>query len=238
VRRVYTPAPLAPGVAVVLDSAEAHHLRDVLRRKAGDAVEVFDANGRHFRALITRADEGCVELEPVQELGAAAEALAVELWMAVVKGPRFDWLVEKASELGAAKILPLLTERTLAPPGAGRVERWRRLAVAAAKQCGRARPCEVVEAMDLRLACEGCRDPLRLYLDRAGAPLRRLLAGAVSATLAVGPEGGFSPVEQTLLASHGFVAASLAGATLRSETAALAALVIAADCLPSMGGTS
>ena len=137
------------------DASEVHHLVDVLRRRPGDEVEVFDGFGARCRAIIREAGVGRVRLEPVEWLPAVEGVLPVDLLVAAIRPSRMEWLVEKASELGARSLQPVVTRRGQARPGVGRLERWRRIAVAAAKQCGRGVPLEIRELtrIDDLLAC-------------------------------------------------------------------------------------
>ncbi len=218
---------------VALTDERAHRLRSVLRLQAGAALRVFDGLGREREAVVARVAAGEVTLD----LGAAVEplpepAVAVTLLCAFPRGSRGDWIVEKTTELGVARIVPLTTERTVLDPGEGRIERWRRVAIEAAEQCGRA----VVPAIGgdapeaaLSLVADAGGVSVREALMRPGADL----AASSGVALYVGPEGGWSDGERAEHAGAGRVAVSLGPRTLRVETAAIVGV---AQTIEATGG--
>jgi 16S rRNA (uracil1498-N3)-methyltransferase len=223
--------PGSDGIARVT-GAEAHHLRDVARLRAGNGVVLIDEQGTHYEGIIAGIDRAGVTVKV-----AAAEPAPARLQLiiapAIIKGPRMDFIVEKAVELGATELWPIVSERTLVrAPGAERAARWRRLALAAAKQ-SLALPAMTVRAArkfdDLIRAVP--RDTLAVICTEGAQPLGAVLehAAARAVLLACGPEGDFTPAEQAAAAQAGLVAAALGPHRLRSETAALAALAIAAE---------
>lgn len=221
------------GNRACLSNAELHHLRDVLRLRPGDHLTLVESSGRRLSAVI----------ESIQSSGASARILAelpaprlkpLILAIGLIKAPRMDFLVEKASELGTSEIWPLLTERSLSDyPGQARLSRWQRLATAALKQSGGT--AVVVRApMDFAtfLAARP-REMVALIGQPDGVPAGTLLKSASSAgvIVAIGPEGDFTPRERADALAGGFVAARLGPYRLRSETAAIAALSLAAAAL-------
>jgi 16S rRNA (uracil1498-N3)-methyltransferase len=223
----------APGARVHLPEHAAHHAREVLRLRAGALVHVFDGRGREFEAtldVVTRR-EVLARLGP--EVAPRPESpLALTLALSPLKGDRMEWVIQKATELGVAAIRPVVTVRTDAaarPALRGtRQERWDKVASGAAEQCGRAVVPDVAPTASLeQLAAEpfpGTRIALLAGAD--AAPLGTLEAGE-SLLLLVGPAGGFEDVEVERLAAAGFRAATLGPRTLRSETAAVAAVAVA-----------
>jgi 16S rRNA (uracil1498-N3)-methyltransferase len=220
---------IAGGVARIV-GAELHHLRDVARITPGAEVTLLAGDGVEHLGRLLRFEAQCALVEIVESRARAAGVLMI-LAAAIIKGPRMDFLVEKAAELGARELWPLACARSVAKdPGVERLTRWRRLAAAAAKQSLTARVMEIrnpitVAAMarnvpkeTLAAACTAGAEPLCLMLRR-----RRPRA----IILACGPEGGFDEDETGAMNSAGFVAASLGYNRLRSETAGLTALAIA-----------
>ncbi len=223
------------GDALALRGEEAHHLARVRRHAVGDQVQVVDGRGWAYRARIVALgteEVVCRILERCREQGESRVRL--RLAVALVKGQRFDVLVEKATEIGVASIAPLLTERGVVKPGSEhKPARWAHLARAALKQCGRSRLPELEAPAPLEQVLEQCRREGELALlaaPGAAGELRRCLEGRPVGrlTLLVGPEGGFSPAEQERAQERGAEIFSWGNRILRTETAgiALAALVL------------
>jgi 16S rRNA (uracil1498-N3)-methyltransferase len=219
---------LAPELAptLALDTEESHHATHVLRLKAGDEVELFDGRGGAGRYRIAEAGKRGVALELVARTDESREPrVRVTLAFAPPRPKRALALVEKATELGAARFVPLETRRTRVALGPKAIEKLRRRAVEACKQCGRNvvptfEPSSTLE----RLAGEPA--DLRLMPDaRGGVPLKEALRpGAASIVYTIGPEGGFEDGERALLRERGFVPVVLGKSVLRVETAAIALL--------------
>ena len=210
---------------------QARHLFTVLRLQSGAEVEVFDGQGGSFSAVVSGD-----ELEIGRALPRDARRLELtSLVQAVAKGEKMDLVVRKATELGAARIMPLAAERAVvrleAGRGSTRADRWRRVAQEAARQCGRAdvprvdapSPWEDVFSL---LRAEA--DRRALLLDPADDGLRLGVAarGVSRSLVAVGPEGGFSPAERQRAVESGFLPVTLGKRVLRTETAGLAALAV------------
>jgi 16S rRNA (uracil1498-N3)-methyltransferase len=171
-----------------------------------------------------------VEFELGEEVAAAAE-LPVELLLAVFRFDRMEWAIEKATELGVARIVPAIAQRTekhLAAASAKRLDRWRRLAHEAAQQSRRVSPPEIAQPVELRVALVDTPG-IVLAESEAGKSLKQALATAPRPVrLAIGPEGGWTDAELALFHECGWQAASLGATILRAETAAIAALAITA----------
>jgi 16S rRNA (uracil1498-N3)-methyltransferase len=238
-RRFYAPpgAFAEGGAAVALSEEESRHLRDVLRLRAGDEAYVFDGEGREFRCVVAEAGGrgGAARLEvrdPV-EPPSPESPLELTLAVALLKGEKFDLVVQKATELGVSSVIPVSTKRSDVRPRderdtSKRVERWRRLALEAAKQSGRARLPRVAEPRGFESVVEDDGGPERLrvlFAERGGAGLDALAAASSRPTnvaALVGPEGGWDDGELELARARGWTLVTLGGRTLRAETAALA----------------
>jgi 16S rRNA (uracil1498-N3)-methyltransferase len=237
--RFFCPDPPRDG-RIRLEGEESRHLSRVRRLGPGDVVEVFDGDGFATRAEVTEAGKGWVELvavgDPLQDREAAC---LLTLATAVPKGERFDWLVEKATELGVDRLVPIVTDRSVVDPRGAKLDRLRRVIVEASKQCGRNR----LMTLDRPL-------PWPLWLAEASTIAPRLIAhpGGVSppswpkaqhgrrTALAVGPEGGFTEAEVEAARSAGWHVISLGPTLLRIETAGLTGCAaILAHCEGSEG---
>jgi 16S rRNA (uracil1498-N3)-methyltransferase len=219
----------ALAASVVLGAEESHHATNVLRLSPGAEVELFDGKGAAARYRIgAKGREGLVLVDatPVEE--SREPRVAVTLAFAPARPKRTLALVEKATELGVARFVPLETRRTRVGIPEKGVAKLRRRAVEACKQCGRNVVPTFAESTTLEALVEREAADLRLLPDTKGArPLREALrarSGAASALFAIGPEGGFEDGERTLLRAAGFEPVILGRSILRVETAALAVL--------------
>jgi 16S rRNA (uracil1498-N3)-methyltransferase len=212
----------------VLTGDEARHLSQVLRIRAGEEVTVFDGNGRRAQAEILTVSRERVSLQLGEPRSPAALLPSITLAQAIPKGRNMDLIVQKAVELGVARIQPLVTRNTVVQPGEGKADKWRRTALEACKQCGQDTLPAIDEPTTLErwLTNSGDSRNLRLIASLApGArPFREVLRahpGITAATLLVGPEGDFTPEETTAATAAGFLPISLGDIVLRVETAAL-----------------
>ena len=226
-----------PGQVVHLSEEESRHLRKVLRLRVGDEVYVFDGQGREFACVV--ADEGGRgSTSRLEVRGAAApqspeSPLEFTLALATLRSENFDFVVKKATELGVSRVAPVVTMRALVRPrdvddARRRAARWRRLALEAAKQCGRARVPAIEVPVNFAAFVSGKRqaDAVHvLFAERGGDPLESPSSAAAarpSAVVAlVGPEGGWADEEVELARAHGWQIVTLGGRTLRAETAAI-----------------
>jgi 16S rRNA (uracil1498-N3)-methyltransferase len=215
---------LSEGARVELDGAQANYLGNVMRLGIGAELLVFDGQSGEWLARIAETAKKRMTLS-VDQRTREPEAIP-DVWLAFapVKRAQTDWLVEKATELGAARLLPVMTERTVAERV--RLERLEAIAIEAAEQCGRTRLPDIAEPMPLKQLLESRDASRRLYFaDEAGGehPAKAFAAGP--ALLLIGPEGGFTDDERSLIrAAANAVPISLGPRILRAETAALAAL--------------
>jgi 16S rRNA (uracil1498-N3)-methyltransferase len=236
--RFYLPAFDGEGRRATLPPEESHHLAHVMRLGPGAGVRVFNGRGREWDATIASVSRAGAVVEIGQPAQPVAECAApIVLVQALLKGDHFEAVVRDATMLGAAAVWPLVTAHTAVPTrvaGARALERWHRVAVASAKQCGRAvvpeiRPPSPVEAV---LGAEA--DAARLLLVEpaaGGSPLSRVdslgeRARRHGAIVLVGPEGGWHADEVAGAAAAGFVPWRLGTATLRADAAAAAAMAV------------
>jgi 16S rRNA (uracil1498-N3)-methyltransferase len=207
-----------------LAADEAHHLTRVCRLGIGDIVEVFDGQGLATRSEVVATGQGSVELVILSVLPERRPPVHLTLATAVPKGERLDWLVEKATELGVDRLIPITTDRSVAHPRETKLDRLRRSIIEASKQCRRDRLMILEPPVAWTRVVQSAQPPLRLLADPDGCRLPAWPAidpGGV-ATLAVGPEGGFTPEEREQAIKTGWVAVCLGVNTLRIETAGLA----------------
>ena len=226
-RRLFIPPEqLAVGPRSRLTAAQSRYLTAVLRLRPGDALEVFDGQGGRYPARLETGETLHVSERLVQD----TRALDLVLAQGLAKGEKMDFIVQKATELGVSRIVPLVSERSVvklsAERGASRVERFRRIAQESARQCGRADVPVVDEPQELERALQDL-DRLCLLLDPAEElRLSAAARGVQRVLVAIGPEGGFSPQELELAQRLGAVPVGLGPLVLRTETAGLAALAV------------
>lgn len=232
VARFYTDAALRAGGMALLPEDAAHHAVHVLRLREGEEVTLFNGRGGEYAGRIAAIERLRVSVDVLAHRAIERESpLAVTLVQGVSSREKMDFTLQKATELGVAALQPVVAARSLGRIAGERAEQkrshWLRVAIAACEQCGRNRVPEVLEPLSLAQYCRAAAAPgLRLLLA-PGAPtgLRSVaprLEGA--ATLAAGPEAGFTAEEEAMLADAGFIAVRLGPRVLRTETAALAAL--------------
>jgi 16S rRNA (uracil1498-N3)-methyltransferase len=230
--RFYTSEELGPGEHV-LSGAEAHHLLAVRRFAPGDRVTLFNGDGNEYPAEVVAAGKKAVTLN-VRSVEPADRELPFPLVVAsaLPKGDRADFLVEKLTELGVTRFVPLLTERSVVRPKDTAVEKFARAVIEASKQCGRNRLMAVDPPRNWA-AFLGLPDlPPRRFVLHTGDGLTPLTGGTGGVVVAVGPEGGFSPAEVEAALGAGWRAASLGPRVLRVETAAVAAAALLGVATP------
>jgi 16S rRNA (uracil1498-N3)-methyltransferase len=219
------------GQVVTLSGADARKLTVVLRARSGTDVEICDSAGQTFAGRIN-ALRPQVAVALLARTARPAEAtLELVLAQGVPKGAKMDFVVEKATELGVRRIVPLLTERTQGDPGSARLERWRRLARTAAQQCGRTMIPEIARPVSIDDVVRAADADTRVLIPWELAertPLRErlpeVLAGATRVVALIGPEGGFSHAEVARCSEAGGIPLSLGARILRTETAGIVLL--------------
>ena len=238
--RIHLEAPLSADAELALPAGAARHVQ-VLRLQPGETVTLFNGQGGEWSARILRMGRQSVEVQVLAHDPVERELpLAVTLVAGMPANDRFDWLIEKATELGVAAIEPVVCERSVLRLSGERAERkrehWQAVAVAAAEQSGRTRVPVIapvrtlVQAVAVAQADQGVPNWLLSLAD--AVPMDRLVAqdlgdsgsGAGRLRVYSGPEGGFSPAEEALVRGIGARAVSLGPRVLRSETAPLAVL--------------
>lgn len=231
--RFYAPPAQITDTQIQLNEDEAHHLTRVLRLNTGTTVYAFDGTGNEYECRVAKADKRFVTLEIQQTLTDAVDSpLQLTLAQALVKGDKFDLIVQKATELGVTRIVPLITEHSDIRKAEERAEqkltRWRRIALEAVKQCGRRILPELNEPQGFSDFCATDQSELRwLLAERGGQTLPRTFQAVTSLTVAVGPEGGWSANELTLAQHHQFTLIQVGPRVLRTETAAIVAMTLA-----------
>ena len=232
--------------AATLTGSEAHHARGVLRLQPGARLTLFDGAGREATAEIVALDSSAVQVRVLQEAITPPLRARLTLAQAIPKGKNMDLIVQKAVEIGAAEIFPLLSARTVvqldAESAAQKQAKWQTVAIEAAKQCGQnwlpqvhpprtpeeffGDPSPSPPAFDLRLI--GSLQPGALHLKKILADYAEAHAGArpTRILMAIGPEGDFTPAEIALARSHGCAPLTLGPIILRVETAAIYCLSI------------
>jgi 16S rRNA (uracil1498-N3)-methyltransferase len=223
ITRLFSSSRLDPGEVLRLSEEDGHHVHKVLRGRPGDRVEVVDVAGRLFVAELLGGSEATILKEQPTAGGDEGE---VVLYQAVPKGRHMDLVVEKATELGVSRVVPLSTERGVVrlSEGDGKARRWRRVAEAAARQSLRLRIPEVAEVVSFSEAVrEAGETGVLLHNGAELPPLEDVVPGPVVG-LFVGPEGGFGDGEIAVAREAGLSLASLGPYRLRSETAGMVAV--------------
>ncbi|KAB7777644.1 16S rRNA (uracil(1498)-N(3))-methyltransferase [Xanthomonas sp. LMG 12459] len=229
--RCHVELPLHAGAELSLPEDVANHLLRVLRLREGDPCVLFNGDGCDYPAELLQAGKRNASVR----IGAAQPVdnespLAITLLQGVARGEKMDLILQKATELGVAAIVPVWAERTEVKLDAARVDKrvahWRSVVISACEQSGRARVPQLSAPLALADAARAAADsPCRLILDPQGEQrLRSLAIGGAAATIAIGPEGGWSPRDRATLEAAGFVGLRLGPRILRTETAGLAAI--------------
>lgn len=230
--RIHVDQPLTPATEVPLPAQAAEHVARVLRMNAGDTLTVFNGDGCDYAATLVSVGKRdvVIRIEGREEI-ANESPLQLTLAQGVARGEKMDLIVQKATELGVARIVPLFTERSEVKLDASRAEKrlqhWRAVAVSACEQSGRVCVPEVVPALSLQTWLENLADDgaQRLALLPEGTlRARELRFGTAGGLLVVGPEGGLGERDVASLRESGFQGLRLGPRILRTETAGLATL--------------
>jgi 16S rRNA (uracil1498-N3)-methyltransferase len=233
--RFYLNWPLQPG-PVTLAGAEAHHLATVCRIHPGDAVCLFNGDGHEYPARIVAVERRQVELEILERLTPARElSWQLEVAAPLPKGDRAQFLVEKLTELGVTKFVPLTTARSVVLPRTAKMEKLQRYVIEASKQCGRNELMEVGPLVEWITYCRQGDLPQRRCFGHRGGGGSMVDLCALGKdrriTWSVGPEGGFSEDEVNFALTAGWLAVDLGPRVLRMETAALVGAAVVASQL-------
>ena len=228
--RVYVEQALAAGRAAVLSGTAANHVARVLRAREGDSLTLFDGRGGEYAAIITGVRKDTVQVDVHEHRPIEREsALDLTLVQGVSRGERMDWVMQKATELGVRRIVPVMTERAVVrlddKHGQRKVQHWRAIVVAACEQCGRNRVPDVAVPLGFHETLRALdAETTRVLLSPAGTLRVRDLPRPTKVTLLIGPEGGLSDNEEHAAVAARFQQVQLGPRILRTETAALAAL--------------
>jgi 16S rRNA (uracil1498-N3)-methyltransferase len=240
--RVYSDEQLCVGTPVCLRGDAVHHIAKVLRMRAGDSLVLFDGSGEDYSGTITDVSKKAVLVELNKVNPSTAESpLRITLWHGICRGGRMDYVVQKATELGAHAIQPVFTARGVVrldkQRSIKRVLHWQKVVIGAAEQSGRSCLPDIHEPRSLtdclsRLDSTG----LHVMLDPNGATsFGELVINDQALTLFTGPEGGFTPEECSAAQEAGFQLVSLGPRVLRTETAPVVALGIAQSIAGDLG---
>ncbi|SEI49988.1 16S rRNA (uracil1498-N3)-methyltransferase [Azotobacter beijerinckii] len=228
--RFFIDAPLSLG-RCELPEAQAHYIGRVLRLAVGDAVQLFDGSGQEFIGELAEVGKKNVQVELREQFAGQAESpLRIHLGQGLSRGERMDWAIQKATELGAAEITPIVSERCevrLKDERADkRLAHWRQIAISACEQCGRSLLPAIHPPILLGDWLERTRAELKLVLHPVAEPLASH-ARPGSLAFLIGPEGGLSEAEVEAARRAGYRAARLGPRVLRTETAPVVALSVA-----------
>lgn len=234
--RFYVPKEAIKGNSISISGKEAHHILGVMRLKVSDEVTVFDGTGKEYVGIVREAGSRSLALEIIRTRNAAREEkYSITLIQAIPKKDKMDYITQKATELGVARIIPATTGRTIPdwgdPKKIAVSARWQRIAREAAKQCGRMDLPEILPIMDIEEAIKisgGYDLKLIAALSDKAVRLKDVLKNCPGGkiAIAIGPEGDFTPEEVKKAERCDFNTVNLGPRVLKSDTAALAALAI------------
>ena len=227
IRRFYADPERFSETSVVLDEDETRHLRDVLRLRTGEAIQVFDGVGREFRGVIEAVEKRRTLINDLTEVPPTSPESPLDLTIAAVllKGDKLDLVVQKAVELGVNRFIPMTSARCDVKVGdaAKRAERWRRIAMEATKQCGRARLMEVADVADYSNLLDATDDPdlTRIHFSERDGQNFEAVSGSTRILAFIGPEGGWDDSELEKAKAAGIVSITFGGRVLKADTAAI-----------------
>lgn len=231
ISRIFTDSALQPASSVVLDEKASRHLGKVLRCKVGDSLILFNGDGHQYEAIISAVDKQQVTVTVGAQSSPRVESpLHIHLGIAMSRGDRMDWVLQKSTELGVTAITPLVTERTELKLKGERedkkLEHWRQVIISACEQCGRNVLPVLHSPLSGREWSKNIATDCKLVLHhRSHRGLERQLK-VKSAALLIGPEGGLSEEEIVFAERQGFQSLTLGPRVLRTETAPLAAIAL------------
>jgi 16S rRNA (uracil1498-N3)-methyltransferase len=231
--RYYCPGLPSTG-SVALEGDEARHLARVARKTVGDLVVLFDGCGRSAQSQVISIEKHHVNLEIRECKIDRPRWLDLTLFVAPPKGDRFDWIVEKATELGVSRLVPLRSERAVVDPRGSKLDRLRRTVIEACKQSGRNELMDIAEVASLDRAVQSPEFRFRGLADSGGlAPRQWTVPPSPSkAAVLIGPEGGWTEAERQTAAANGWTSLGLGPTRLRVETAAIAAVALILNLMP------
>ena len=220
-----------PEDEIVLEGEQARHIAKSLRMKTGDMLTVTDGSGSDFGCMIERVEKDAVILRVCYKQASESEPkCSVTIYQGNPKGSKLEDIIQKCTELGAVRIVPVITTRCVSRPdekGAKKkTERYRKIALESAQQSGRGIVPEISEMVTLKQAVAQDNSALKIvFYEGGGAPLGKIIKHDIkSVSIYIGPEGGFESGEVDLLCENGAVKATLGKRILRTQTAPVAAL--------------
>jgi len=228
--RVFVEEPLATGSTLSIGGSAANHIMRVLRAREGDELTLFDGRGGEYGARVAGFRKDSVQVEVKEHRDVEREsALDLTLAQGISRGERMDWVMQKATELGVTRIIPVVTERTMVKlderQAERKIEHWRAIVISACEQCGRNRVPEVALPMPYIEAVRSIdAEVTRVLLSPSGTLRARDLGHSTRIAMLIGPEGGLSDNEQEAALAAGFQPLRMGPRILRTETAAIAAL--------------
>lgn len=225
-RRFYAPLENFTETNVVLNLEETRHLRDVLRLRVSDQVQVFDGEGKEFLCEIETIGKKESVLTIIEEIApkSSESNLNLTLAVAILKGEKFDLVIQKAVELGVSKFIPITTKRTdvKLKDADKRLERWQRIILEASKQCGRAKLMKIESPISFEsLVKKSGDEKFALFSERNGENFSAIKP-SLNITTIIGSEGGWEDSEIELAQNNGVQIVTLGGRILRAETAVIA----------------
>ncbi len=229
-RRFYTAPENFIDGRVLLDEDETRHLRDVLRLKSGDDAAVFDGEGREYKCTVREINKRNSFLAVIEEIAPASRESSLELTIAatILNGDKYELIIQKAVELGVTTLIPLHTIRcdVRSKDAEKRLDRWRRIALEATKQTGRAKIMKIASPCEFSSLIAKPRDGTTvLFSEREGGNFA-LIEPAAKMTALYGPKGGWDDKELSLAREAGAAVVTLGGRILRAETASIAITAI------------
>ena len=229
--RIYTEQVLVANSPLELEAGPSAHIARAMRMRVGDQLILFSGQGGEYKACVNAVDKKTVTVDIGAYCDTGIESpLAIHLGIAISRGDRMDWVVQKATELGVQRVSPLLTQRTEVKLKSDRAEKktqhWQQIAIAACEQCGRNTIPKIEPLQSLTSWVATTEADRKLVLHHRA--LAKTANGRIPSTIAllIGPEGGLSPVEISLAEDAGYQALRLGPRVMRTETAPLAALAI------------
>ena len=229
--RFYVAGPIELG-EFAITGAEAHHIATVRRFADGDRITLFNGSGSEYTAEVVHAAKKSISLNVLAALPVDRELpYPIVVASALPKGDRADFLIEKLTELGVARFIPLVTVRSVVIPKAATVEKFRRAVIEASKQCGRNRLMAIDDPWkwDAYLKCDTGPSLRYIFDTRTQSGRARIESGGSPVVVAIGPEGGFAPEEVIAATDAGWQALSLGPRILRMETAAVVVAALLAQ---------
>lgn len=229
--RIYSPQTLAENSTIELEQDASHHILNVLRMELGRPLKIFNGDGREFNALISAKNKKSAQLDIHSEIQTNTESpLKIQLAIGISKGERFEFVLQKSTELGVSSIVPLITERTEVKLKADRLDKkiksWNRIIIGACEQSGRTRIPELTAPLNFSDFISKNQSGTKLVLHHRNSNALQTLERNESLTLLIGPEGGLSEKEILEANKNGFANVALGPRVLRTETAPIAALAI------------